>query len=73
MKSMSQALLWEMSRHWYWLVIGFFAAASLFVAITGDTTGVTGDDPHSRLLDDVPLSHFFLWSHRNARTYPATV
>jgi hypothetical protein len=27
MKSMSQALLWEMSRHWYWLVIGFFAAA----------------------------------------------
>ena len=27
MKSMSQAWLWEMSRHWYWLVIGFFAAA----------------------------------------------
>jgi hypothetical protein len=27
MKSISQALLWEMSRHWYWLVIGFFAAA----------------------------------------------
>jgi hypothetical protein len=27
MKSISQALIWEMSRHWYWLVIGFFAAA----------------------------------------------
>jgi hypothetical protein len=27
MKSVSQALIWEMSRHWYWLVIGFFAAA----------------------------------------------
>ncbi|MFN7450852.1 MAG: hypothetical protein ACK56W_17900 [Pirellula sp.] len=46
MKSISQALLWEMSRHWYWLVIGFFAAA-LFPFLSFFSLGSLGIPPGS--------------------------
>lgn len=47
MKSISQALLWEMSRHWYWLVIGFFAAAlfPFFSLFSLRSLGIPPDSP----------------------------
>jgi len=46
MKSIGQALLWEMSRHWYWLVLGFFAAA-LFPFFSFFSLGSLGIPPGS--------------------------